>query len=204
MGAVFGGGASSTVFGSRGAGNFLTLLTKICATVFMLTSLSLSYLLTEQAGERLFDGEIETSEQAPFEDLGAVMPEEANAGLHKLTRWTRPATARLSMSSLKKTRTRPTRPPELVAIPAFGILSALVPRGSGEIGRRTSLRGWRGQPRGGSNPLCRTTQTGDQQPKRWAFGTHDSEKPGSELPDARPIGRGVTEHSSERKKPCLN
>jgi preprotein translocase subunit SecG len=80
MGAVFGGGASSTVFGSRGAGNFLTLLTKICATVFMLTSLSLSYLLTEQAGERLFDGEIETSEQAPFEDLGTVMPEEANAG----------------------------------------------------------------------------------------------------------------------------
>jgi preprotein translocase subunit SecG len=79
MGAVFGGGASSTVFGSRGAGNFLTLLTKICATVFMLTSLSLSYLLTEQAGERLFDEEIETSEQAPFEDLGAVMPEEANA-----------------------------------------------------------------------------------------------------------------------------
>ena len=79
MGAVFGGGASSTVFGSRGAGNFLTLLTKICATVFMLTSLSLSYLLTEQAGERLFEGEIETSEQAPFEDLGTVMPEEANA-----------------------------------------------------------------------------------------------------------------------------
>ena len=79
MGAVFGGGASSTVFGSRGAGNFLTLLTKICATVFMLTSLSLSYLLTEQAGERLFDDEIETSEQAPFEDLGTVMPEEANA-----------------------------------------------------------------------------------------------------------------------------
>ncbi|MBW2541790.1 MAG: preprotein translocase subunit SecG [Deltaproteobacteria bacterium] len=79
MGAVFGGGASSTVFGSRGAGNFLTLLTKICATVFMLTSLSLSYLLTEQAGERLFDEEVETSEAAPFEDLGAVMPEEADA-----------------------------------------------------------------------------------------------------------------------------
>ncbi len=79
MGAVFGGGASSTVFGSRGAGNFLTLLTKICATVFMLTSLSLSYLLTERAGERLFDEGVETSEEAPFEDLGAVMPEEANA-----------------------------------------------------------------------------------------------------------------------------
>ena len=45
MGAVFGGGASSTVFGSRGAGNFLTKLTKTArAVIFMLTSLSLSYL----------------------------------------------------------------------------------------------------------------------------------------------------------------
>jgi preprotein translocase subunit SecG len=49
MGAVFGGGASSTVFGSRGAGNFLTLLTKICAAVFMLTSLSLSYFTERPA-----------------------------------------------------------------------------------------------------------------------------------------------------------
>ena len=79
MGAVFGGGASSTVFGSRGAGNFLTLLTKICATVFMLTSLSLSYLLTEQAGEGLFEGGIEeTTPEVLFEELGTVMPEETN------------------------------------------------------------------------------------------------------------------------------
>ncbi len=79
MGAVFGGGASSTVFGSRGAGNFLTLLTKICATVFMLTSLSLSYLHTEQAGEGLFEGGIEeTAPEVLFEELGTVMPEETN------------------------------------------------------------------------------------------------------------------------------
>jgi preprotein translocase subunit SecG len=80
MGAVFGGGASSTVFGSRGAGNFLTLLTKICAAVFMLTSLSLSYLYTEQAGERLFESGVEASQEEPFEDLGSVMPEETGAG----------------------------------------------------------------------------------------------------------------------------
>lgn len=79
MGAVFGGGASSTVFGSRGAGNFLTLLTKICAAVFMLTSLSLSYLYTEQAGERLFEGGSEANQQEPFEQLGTVLPEEAGA-----------------------------------------------------------------------------------------------------------------------------
>jgi preprotein translocase subunit SecG len=78
MGAVFGGGASSTVFGSRGAGNFLTLLTKICAAVFMLTSLSLSYLYTEQVAEGLFEGGIEASPEISFEELDTVVPEEAN------------------------------------------------------------------------------------------------------------------------------
>ncbi len=40
--AVFGGGSSGTVFGSRGASNFLTRMTTICATMFMLTSFGLS------------------------------------------------------------------------------------------------------------------------------------------------------------------
>jgi preprotein translocase subunit SecG len=43
IGSTFGGGASQTVFGSRGAGNFLTKLTTGFAVVFMLTSLTLSY-----------------------------------------------------------------------------------------------------------------------------------------------------------------
>ena len=43
IGAVFGGGASTTVFGARGAGNFLTKLTTGSAVVFMLTSLTLAY-----------------------------------------------------------------------------------------------------------------------------------------------------------------
>jgi preprotein translocase subunit SecG len=55
IGAVFGGGASSTVFGSRGAGNFLTKLTTASAVIFMGTSLSLSYIWTTQSAERLFD-----------------------------------------------------------------------------------------------------------------------------------------------------
>jgi preprotein translocase subunit SecG len=42
MGAVF-GGASSTIFGSSGAGNFLTRLTTGAAIVFMITSLTLTY-----------------------------------------------------------------------------------------------------------------------------------------------------------------
>ncbi len=44
VGAALGGGGSNTVFGSRGAGNFLTKLTTGSAIIFMLTSLSLAYI----------------------------------------------------------------------------------------------------------------------------------------------------------------
>jgi len=81
MGAVFGGGASSTVFGGRGAGNFLTKLTTGSAIIFMLTSLTLSYFATKESSERLFeDGVVEDvlEEEAPlFEELGTVAPETA-------------------------------------------------------------------------------------------------------------------------------
>jgi preprotein translocase subunit SecG len=43
MGAAFGAGASSTVFGSRGAANFLSRTTAILAALFFLTSLVLAY-----------------------------------------------------------------------------------------------------------------------------------------------------------------
>jgi preprotein translocase subunit SecG len=43
MGAAFGSGASSTVFGAAGAGNFLSRATAILATLFFLTSLALAY-----------------------------------------------------------------------------------------------------------------------------------------------------------------
>lgn len=44
------GGATAQVFGGRGAGNFMTRLTAICAAVFMITSMSLAYLAS--AGDR--------------------------------------------------------------------------------------------------------------------------------------------------------
>ncbi len=66
IGAVFGGGASSTVFGSRGAGNFFTRLTTGAAVVFMLTSLTLSYMATMDAADTLFpEGEPLAEESAP-------------------------------------------------------------------------------------------------------------------------------------------
>jgi len=47
-GAAFGGGASSTVFGSQGSSSFLTRATGILATIFFITSLSLAYLSTQK------------------------------------------------------------------------------------------------------------------------------------------------------------
>jgi preprotein translocase subunit SecG len=52
MGAVFGGG-SQTLFGSGGAGNFLTRLTTATAIIFMLTSLVLTYGQTPSSRSRL-------------------------------------------------------------------------------------------------------------------------------------------------------
>jgi preprotein translocase subunit SecG len=70
IGAVFGGGGSSTVFGSRGAGNFLSKLTTAAAIVFMITSLSLAYLWTLASSERLFD----EAEVPPAAESGVAEP----------------------------------------------------------------------------------------------------------------------------------
>jgi len=55
IGAVFGGGSSSTIFGSSGAGNFLTKLTTGMAIVFMLTSLTLGYFAGHTPSASIFD-----------------------------------------------------------------------------------------------------------------------------------------------------
>ena len=49
MGAGFGSGASSTVFGSGGAGSFLTRLTTGIAIAFFVTSFGLAYFAKEKA-----------------------------------------------------------------------------------------------------------------------------------------------------------
>ena len=53
MGIAFGGAGSQTVFGSSGAGNFLTRLTSITATLFIVTSLALAHYSSRQDSKRL-------------------------------------------------------------------------------------------------------------------------------------------------------
>ncbi|PQQ28639.1 preprotein translocase subunit SecG [Photorhabdus hindustanensis] len=50
MGASFGAGASATLFGSSGSGNFMTRMTAIFATLFFIISLVLGNLTSNQTG----------------------------------------------------------------------------------------------------------------------------------------------------------
>ena len=70
VGAVF-GGSSATIFGSSGAGNFLSRLTTGMAIVFMVTSLTLGYFAGRKPTDTIFEGR--TPVTAP---AGPVAPKQ--------------------------------------------------------------------------------------------------------------------------------
>ncbi|WP_409310256.1 preprotein translocase subunit SecG [Pectobacterium sp. B1J-3] len=55
MGASFGAGASATLFGSSGSGNFMTRMTAVLATLFFIISLVLGNLSTQQKKGGVWD-----------------------------------------------------------------------------------------------------------------------------------------------------
>ena len=71
MGAAFGGGGANTVFGSRGAGNFLTKITSLCAAIFMMTSISLAYINIHDEGDQIFDADPVASDD-PTAETGSL------------------------------------------------------------------------------------------------------------------------------------
>lgn len=91
MGAVFGGGSSETVFGSSGAGNFLTKLTTGIAILFMLTSLVMTYGLARQTSQSLFDDvpapavPQEATDEIPPADTGEGQDSDAQSAAPPLT-----------------------------------------------------------------------------------------------------------------------
>jgi preprotein translocase subunit SecG len=69
-GAAFGSGASATVFGARGSGNFFTRATSILAFVFVANSLALAWIAKERMlarGGSLMEGVAPPAVQAPAE-----------------------------------------------------------------------------------------------------------------------------------------
>lgn len=78
MGAVF-GGSSSTIFGSSGAGNFLTKLTTGMAIVFMITSLTLGYFAGHKPSVTIFDSRTPTSQTMPAAPETPPVPKQSDA-----------------------------------------------------------------------------------------------------------------------------
>ena len=83
-GAAFGGGSSGTVFGSAGAGNFLSRATAILAAVFFANSLALAWIVSHSTGEAgsLVDSVTPTPTtkiEAPVSDVpgGTAVPQQA-------------------------------------------------------------------------------------------------------------------------------
>ncbi len=56
MGAAFGSGSAGSLFGSSGAANFLSRSTAICAALFFVTSLGLTYYHAPKSGGGIMDG----------------------------------------------------------------------------------------------------------------------------------------------------
>jgi preprotein translocase subunit SecG len=82
MGAVFGGG-SQTLFGSSGAGNFLTRLTTGAAIAFMVTSLILTYGASRRGTSSIFDrlpAPAAPTEPAPSPEAQGGLPPLAEPG----------------------------------------------------------------------------------------------------------------------------
>jgi preprotein translocase subunit SecG len=75
IGAALGGGGSNTVFGGRGAGNFLTKITTASAITFMVTSLSLSYIGSQASRGLIFDEDEVIEETSPLEEI--EVPQDA-------------------------------------------------------------------------------------------------------------------------------
>jgi len=79
VGAVF-GGSSSTIFGSSGAGNFLTRLTTGMAIVFMFTSLTLGYFAGKKPTATIFDNRSPVAEPGvPEQPKVPAQPQSAPA-----------------------------------------------------------------------------------------------------------------------------
>ena len=66
MGAAFGAGSSQTLFGSSGSSKFFTRLTAIAATIFMLTSLTLTIISAHRVKGTVMEGYSASKPVAPI------------------------------------------------------------------------------------------------------------------------------------------
>src|SRR5262245_56598824 len=74
MGAALGGGAATSAFGGRGAVTFLSKLTAVCAGLFFLTSLGLSFVGVRSSVTSSMATKAAAAKSAPALAPGAAAP----------------------------------------------------------------------------------------------------------------------------------
>jgi len=79
-GAAFGSGASSTVFGSQGSGNFMTRTTTVLAFLFLSNSLALGYIATQRVVEpmSIMESEPVVVEEVMITDIPTIDAAESD------------------------------------------------------------------------------------------------------------------------------
>ena len=81
MGAAFGTGSAGSLFGSSGSANFLSRSTAVVATLFFVTSLSLTYIYSHPAQQQgLMDKVSPSAIQAPPVTPAANSGDESKSG----------------------------------------------------------------------------------------------------------------------------
>ena len=79
IGVSLGAGSSNTVFGARGAGNFLTKLTTVSAILFMVLAFSLARFAADNSAEDLLAVPASETPAAPTESAPAEVVPESTA-----------------------------------------------------------------------------------------------------------------------------
>ena len=84
MGAAFGSGTSGSLFGATGSANFLSRTTAVCATLFFLCTLGLSFL--SQPSQKSGAGIMESvSEQKPeTSSAGTAAPQQPSSPVQEI------------------------------------------------------------------------------------------------------------------------
>ncbi len=75
-GASFGAGASQTIFGASGGGNFMSKVTAGAAIIFMLTSLSLAYFYGSPSSQSVMPSTVAAPAQSTPAPAAAPEPAE--------------------------------------------------------------------------------------------------------------------------------
>jgi preprotein translocase subunit SecG len=81
-GAAFGSGASATVFGARGSGNFMSRATTIIAILFFVVCMSLAYISSHRDAPDSVTGSVTAQESAvvPMQEDNDLPPAESQGG----------------------------------------------------------------------------------------------------------------------------